>query len=137
MLIRSESPDSTISMQSLPLLTIMNQWSVKPQASRNSILRKSKDRRTRRATTHERKRRWRSAEHGKISPMAKMPQALESEDRERVGKIATKVGHNLERARRKLYRPRTKMPSLSCALSPNRNAIPLLVIRRHPSIRSI
>jgi hypothetical protein len=59
---------------------------------------------------------------------------LESEVRRRVGKIATKVGHDLEWARRKLYRPRTEMPSLNHALSPNRHAIPLLVISRHLSL---
>jgi hypothetical protein len=48
-----------------------------------------------------------------------------------------KVSHNLKRARRRLYRPHTAMPRLNHALSPNRHAIPLLVIRRHPSIRSI
>lgn len=54
------------------------------QASRNSTY-KSKDcQAERRATTHGPKR-WRSAEHG-MTLMAKMPQALESEDSKRVGK---------------------------------------------------
>lgn len=76
MLIRSESPDSTSSMQSLPLLTIMNQWSVKPQASRNSILRKSKDSQADATSdTSRAQKEVAKCRHGKLSPMAKMPQA--------------------------------------------------------------
>jgi hypothetical protein len=52
----------------------------------------------------------------------------ELEGRERVGKIVIKVRHDFKWARRKLYRLGIKMPSLSCVLSLNRNAMPLLVI---------
>jgi hypothetical protein len=53
------------------------------------------------------------------------------EGRERVGKIVIKVRHDFKWARRKLYRLGIKMPSLSCVLSLNRNAMPLLVICCH------
>ena len=87
--------------------------------------------------THSSKRGWRSAVHGEAGPMAKMPQVGSSQQGvKRVGKQRRELPIIWRRTSRPSYRPRTEMPSLNHALSPNRNAIPLLVIRRHRRLRS-
>lgn len=75
--------------------------------------------------------------HGEAGPMAKMPQVGSSQQGvKRVGKQRRELPIIWRRTSRPSYRPRTEMPSLNHALSPNRNAIPLLVIRRHRRLRS-
>jgi hypothetical protein len=89
MLIRSEKLDST---------SIRPAWSIKrsnsqlrSQATRNSVLTKSKDGRADATSDNSgRKRGWRSAEYGKLRPMAEMPQAAWVRGPQKDGKSSNK-----------------------------------------------